>query len=96
MKKGVDMNEYVFEVKLRAVVRVRAEDEETARKVIPTVLGAPGTLEIDLANQNNVAVGRDATVTEVDFMQESDPNSLGAMPPSSNALTADMMTGEAH
>jgi hypothetical protein len=70
------MNEYVFEVKLRAVVRVRAEDEETARKVIPTVLGAPGTLEINLANQNNVAVGRDATVTEVDFMQESDPNSV--------------------
>jgi hypothetical protein len=67
------MNEYVFEVKLRAVVRVRAEDEETARKVIPTVLGTPGTLEIDLANQNNVAVGRDATVTEVDFMQEKDP-----------------------
>ena len=67
------MNQYVFEVKLRAVVRVRAEDEETARKVIPTVLGAPGTLEINLANENNVAVGRDATVTEVDFTQQSDP-----------------------
>ena len=70
------MNEYVFEVQLRAVIRVRAEDEETARKVIPTVLGSPGTLEIDLANQNNVAVGRDATVTEVDFMQENDPRQL--------------------
>jgi hypothetical protein len=70
------MNEYVFEVKLRAVVRVRAEDEEVARKVVPTVLGSPGTLEIDLANQNNVAVGRDATVTKVDFMQENDPRQL--------------------
>jgi hypothetical protein len=47
------MNTYVFEVKLRAVVRVRATDEEVARKVVPTVLGAPGTLEIGLANENN-------------------------------------------
>jgi hypothetical protein len=81
------MNEYVFEVKLRAVVRVRAEDEETARKVIPTVLGAPGTLEINLANQNNVAVGRDATVTEVDFMQENDPRQLRAPATGSTAWT---------
>jgi hypothetical protein len=70
------MNEYVFEVKLRAVVRVRATDEETARKVVPTVLGAPGTLEIGLANQNNEAVGRAATVTDVDFVQENDAKPL--------------------
>ena len=41
------MNEYVYEVTLRAVVRVRAADEEIARKVVPTVLGAPGTIEIN-------------------------------------------------
>jgi hypothetical protein len=57
------MNEYVYEVTLRAVVRVRAVDEEVARKVVPTVLGSPGTLEIGLANENNAAVGQVATVT---------------------------------
>jgi len=31
-----------------------------------------------LANENNVAVGRDATVTEVDFMEENDPRPLQA------------------
>jgi hypothetical protein len=70
------MNEYVYEVTLRAVVRVRAADEETARKVVPTVLGAPGTLEIGLANQNNEAVGRAATVTDVDFDLEKDASLL--------------------
>jgi hypothetical protein len=70
------MNTYVFEVKLRAVVRVRATDEEVARKVVPTVLGAPGTLEIGLANENNQAVGRAATVTDVDFVQENDVKPL--------------------
>jgi hypothetical protein len=70
------MNEYVYEVTLRAVVRVRAVDEETARKVVPTVLGAPGTLEIGLANQNNEAVGRAATVTDVDFDLEKDASLL--------------------
>jgi len=39
------LNEYVYEVKLRAVVRVRAADEEVARKVVPTVLGSPGTVD---------------------------------------------------
>jgi hypothetical protein len=70
------MNEYVYEVTLRAVVRVRAADVETARKVVPTVLGAPGTLEIELANQNNAAVGRAATVIDVDFGQDKDARLL--------------------
>src|SRR4051812_44523145 len=68
-REMMHMNEYVYEVQLRAVVRVRAANEEVARKVVPTVLGAPGTLEIGLANQNNEAVGRAATVTDVDFVQ---------------------------
>jgi hypothetical protein len=64
------MNEYAFEVRLRAVVRVRASDEDVARKVVPSVLGAPGSLEIDLANQNNAGIGRLATVIEVEFAPE--------------------------
>jgi hypothetical protein len=55
------------QVKLVAVVRVRAADERVARKVVPTVLSAPGTLEIAMANENNAALGRHATITEVDF-----------------------------
>jgi hypothetical protein len=70
------MNEYVFEVTLRAVVRVRAADEEVARNVVPAVIGAPGTLEIGLANENNAAVGRAATVTDVEFVQEKDARLL--------------------
>ena len=53
---------------LVAVVRVRAADERIARQVVPDVLGAPGTVEIGFANENNVrARGREATVTGVDF-----------------------------
>lgn len=64
------MNEYAFEVRLRAVVRVRASNEELARKVLPSVLGAPGSLEIELANRNNAGIGRLATVTGVEFAFE--------------------------
>ena len=73
--RGPEMDEYVFEVRLRAVVRVRAPDEEVARKVVSS-LGSPGSIQIDLANQHRVAVGRAATVTEVDLMQENDPRLL--------------------
>ena len=76
--KGPDMNEYVFEVKLRAVVRVRASDEGVAREVVPSVLGAPGSVEINLANENNAWLGRPATVTEVDFMHQTGPRLLRA------------------
>jgi hypothetical protein len=70
------MNEYVFEVRLRAVVRVRASEEGVARKVVPSVLGAPGSVEINLANENNAWLGQRATVTEVDFMHETGPRLL--------------------
>jgi hypothetical protein len=70
------MTDFEFKVNLVAVVRVRAADETVARQVVPTVLGAPGTVEIGLANQNNVLVtGHDATVTSVDF-------SIGVIKPS--------------
>lgn len=65
------MNEYLFEVGVRAVVRVQASDPDAARKVVETVLGAPGSQEIELANRNNQGLGRDATVTAVDFVQKT-------------------------
>jgi hypothetical protein len=69
------MNEYLFEVTLRAVVRVRAADETAACKVVPSVLGAPGSAEISLANQNNAGIGiaNPSVVTDVEFHQESSP-----------------------
>jgi hypothetical protein len=42
------MDDFAFKVNIVAVVRVRAADESVARKVIPAVLGAPGTVEIGL------------------------------------------------
>jgi hypothetical protein len=64
------MSDFAFKVNLVAVVRVRAADENAARRVIPTVLGAPGAAEIGLANQNNAAVGLDAVILDVDFSGE--------------------------
>jgi len=61
------MKDFAFKVNLVAVVRVRADDESVARKVVPTVLGAPGTADIRLANENNAATGYYAAVTDVDF-----------------------------
>ena len=61
------MEDFAFKVKLVAVVRVRAANESVARQVVPAVLGAPSTTEIGLANQNVRAMGREATVTGVDF-----------------------------
>ena len=50
------MQEYAFQVKLVAVVRVRAADEALARKVVPSVLGSPGTMEITLADGSNISL----------------------------------------
>jgi hypothetical protein len=61
------VKDFIFQVNLVAVVRVRAADENIARQVVPTVLGAPGNAEIGMANQNNAATGYDARVTGVDF-----------------------------
>jgi hypothetical protein len=61
------MREFVFKASIDAVVRVHAADENAARKAVPTVLGAPGTVEIQLANKAQAAVGREATVTDVGF-----------------------------
>jgi hypothetical protein len=61
------MKDFAFKVNLVAVVRVRADDESIARKVVPTVVGAPGTADIRLTNENQAATGCHATVTDVDF-----------------------------
>lgn len=70
-KKHRSMTEYSFEVGVRAVVRVQASDPDAARKVVESVLRAPGSQEIELANRNNQGRGRDATVTAVDFVQKT-------------------------
>ena len=67
------MNEYSFEVGVRAVVRVQGSNPDVARKVVESVLGAPGSQEIELANQKNLAIGRNATVTAVNFVQKTRP-----------------------
>jgi hypothetical protein len=65
------MKEFLFEVGVRAAVRVRASGENVAREVLPSVLGAPGTVELRLANEINAAIGIDATVADVHFVVES-------------------------
>ena len=61
------MGEFAFRVNIVAVVRVHAADENVARKIVPEVLGAPSATEVRLINENHAALGRDATVTDVDF-----------------------------
>ena len=65
------MNEYAFEVRLRAVVRVRADSKDEATKVVDSVVGPPASTEIGLANENNAGAGRTATVTAVHFQHTS-------------------------
>ena len=66
------VQEYAFQVKLVAVVRVRATDEVLARKVIPSVLASPGTAEIRLVNESNNSLGLEVTVIVVDFFTKGD------------------------
>jgi hypothetical protein len=47
------MLRYVFEVKVAGTVRVQANDEIEARKVVPAVLLLPGPDEIRMANDAN-------------------------------------------
>jgi hypothetical protein len=62
------MKTFTFETTIEAVVRVLAADEDSARKVVPTVLGAPGTAEIRIANENVPAgFGIQAVINDVEF-----------------------------
>ena len=68
--RGHPTPEYAFKVKLVAVLRVRAANETEARRVLPSILSSPGTVDIMVANENNAALGVDALVTDVDFAIE--------------------------
>ena len=62
------MREFVFEVSIFAIVRVRAETEADARQALTSsVLGSPAANEIRLANEANFIAGMEGTMTEVDF-----------------------------
>jgi hypothetical protein len=74
------MNDYLFEVGVRAIVRVEASTPDLARKVVNSVLGAPGSHEIALANRNNQGVGRDAIVMAVDFVKMTPPKLVADKP----------------
>jgi hypothetical protein len=65
--------DYEFEVTITAVVRVRAESENLARKVVASsALASPSTAEINLANQADLVVGKSATLVSVDFSVQED------------------------
>jgi hypothetical protein len=57
------MRDFAFKVNLV----LRAADENVARKIVPDVLGVARRCGNRTANQNNAAIGRDATITDVDF-----------------------------
>ena len=59
------MDEYKFDVDLVVTVRVRAPDEATARKVIPTVVTPPSEAIIGVINRPNAVLGVEAAVTGV-------------------------------
>jgi hypothetical protein len=59
------VDEYKFDVDLVVTVRVRAPDEATARKVIPTVVTPPSEAIIGVINQPNAVLGVEAAVTGV-------------------------------
>jgi hypothetical protein len=61
------VQEYAFEVKLVAMVRVRARDESLARKVLTSALGSPNAAELRLAHDSGSSIGRSAPITLVSF-----------------------------
>jgi hypothetical protein len=62
------MKTFAFETTIKAVVRVLASDEDSARKVVPTILAAPGTADIRIVNENvGVGLGIQALVKQVEF-----------------------------
>jgi hypothetical protein len=62
------MQEYVFEVPLVAIVRVRASNSEMAREVVVSpVVSPPSSEEIRLANEANFETGKRAPIIDVTF-----------------------------
>ena len=70
------IREYVLEVRLVAVVRVRAQNESLAREVVASALGSPSTEEVRLANEADFLMGRQATIDAVDFLVDEDSTKL--------------------
>ena len=66
------MPKYVFQVRVEGTVRVRADDEIEARKVVPAVLLLPGPDEVRTANGANAEMGWDATITSANFRVKGD------------------------
>ena len=81
------MQEFVFEVVIAAVVRVRAETKALARQVvISSALASPSEDEIRLANQADFLKGKEALIIGIDF----------AVDESSVKLIADAPEGGGH
>lgn len=69
--------DYEFEVTITAVVRVRAQSESLARKVVASsALASPSADDIRLANEAEFVMGKGATVVSVDFSVEEDSITL--------------------
>jgi hypothetical protein len=58
---------YLFKVNVQATVRVRADDEIEARKVVPAVLLLPGPDEVRMANDANAKIGWGAKIASANF-----------------------------
>jgi hypothetical protein len=65
------VKEFAFEVGLIARVRVHAPDEASARRAVPSVIGAPGAQDIALANQGIDVLLPGVMVTAVDFIPDT-------------------------
>ena len=93
------VDDFAFTVNIVAVVRVRAAEESVARRVVPTVLGAPGTVELRLANEGNAVLAHHATITNVDFSVEEgsikliETNGVPAAAPAAHSASASNMPG---
>jgi hypothetical protein len=70
------MQEYLFEVKVVALVLVRAQNENFAREVVTSALGSPSIEEVRLANQADFVMGRKATTVAVDFSVDENSTKL--------------------
>jgi hypothetical protein len=66
------MDEFVFEVFITAVVRVKAETEADARQAVTSsAIAAPSAAEISLANEASFVEGKNASIIDIDFSIDS-------------------------
>jgi hypothetical protein len=99
------VEDFLFEVDITAVVRLRAADEGAARRAISTVLQAPSAAEIGLLNEAN-SFFTGATVTDVDFLQLGPAQIMSILseteaapqtaPPSTRALRSRSRRAQGH